>query len=546
MSEAIQKVAGARLRNVLGTMTSRRIFGISTGFIVTALVQSSSATTVMIVSFVNAGLLTLMESIGVIMGANLGTTVTAWIVAGWFEIGKISLNNLSLPIIALALPMYFIKKEKVKLWAEVFIGLAILFIGLSLMRDSLPDLSSNTDALSFVKNFSYNDKTYFGKISIALLFVLVGVVITILLQSSSAAMVLTLILTSEGWISFPLAAALILGENIGTTITANIAAWVANVHGKRAARSHFIFNLTGVLIALIVFPIFLNFVAYLSKIMFSGDPNESYVAIPLALCLFHSLFNLFNIILGYSFISRIARLATWLVPSKGVDDEVYSLDFMGSSLLETSELSLVEARKALVKFGDLMRRAYKYIPMLVTEMDEDKLTRYTKKLQKYEDISDRMEMEISNYLSSISRGELSTEGSKRVRVMLHVANYLERIGDIYLEISRNLSNRKEQKAYFTQEMRSNVIQLSELVTQSLDQMLKDLESSERTVDFERSKKIKKEVSQTFKKFKEDYIIKVEKGKYRIQSGMYYSDLLSEMERIANHAASISESLKDQS
>lgn len=542
MSEAIQKLAGTRLRKVLGAMTSTRFFGIFTGLAVTGLVQSSSATTVMVVSFVNAGLLSLTESIGVIMGANLGTTVTSWLISV-LGMGKFSLSALSLPLMAVSFPLLFVSGERSKLWMEALLGFALLFLGLALMREALPDLEQNPAVLQFLQDFSYLDKTYFGQLGILVLLVGVGFVITLLLQSSSAAMALTLVMTSEGWIGFPLAAAIVVGENIGTTITANIAAVVGNVHAKRAARAHFLFNLFGAIWVIMLFPFFLDLVAWLSELLFSLNPRESKGAVPIALSLFHTLFNLINLLILYHFVDLLARLAIRMVPTRHQEDEVFSLDYIGNGLLSTPELSIVEARKELVKFADLMRRAYKYIPLLITEMDERKLEAYNAKLQKYEDISDRMEMEISNYLSKASQGELSARASRRVRMMLHIANYLERIGDIYVEISRNLSHRKEQKAYFIPEMRSRVIQFSELVSRTLDQMVKNLESEEDAIDFEAAQNLEKTVNQQFRILRSEYIAKVEKGDYRVQSGMYYSDLLAEMERIADHAASISGSLR---
>jgi phosphate:Na+ symporter len=541
MSEAIQKVAGAKLRSTLRMMTASKGIGVFTGFSVTGILQSSSATTVMIVSFVNAGLITLEQSVGVIMGANLGTTVTAWIVAV-LGMGKFSISQLSLPILALAFPLIFLSKEKLRLYGEAIFGFAILFLGLSFMRESLPDWQENVEVLSFLKQYSYDRSSYLSGLVLTLLFVLLGTVATFLLQSSSAAIALTLLLTAGGFISFPLAAAVILGENIGTTITANFAAVVANVYAKRAARVHLIFNVLGVVWAILLFPFFLDLIAALSEVLFGGNPNNDEAVIALSLSLFHSLFNLFNLLLCLNFVPLLVRVATWMVPSRTSEDEMFSLDYIGSGLMATPELSMLEARKELLNFGDLIRKAYKYIPLLIVEMDEKKLDQYVKKLEKYEAISDRMEMEICNYLSKISQSELSTFGNNRVRAMLNVANYLERIGDIYLEVSRNLTNRKEQKAYFTPEMRNSVLRLSELVSQSLDLMVKNIDSSNEKDHFEASAKIEREINRLFAALKVDYIEKVEKGKYRIQSGMYYSDLLSEMERIADHAATISTTL----
>ena len=259
MSDAIQKVAGTKLREILGAMTSNKYFGVFTGMLITVLVQSSSATTVMVVSFVNAGLITLVESIGVIMGANIGTTVTGWLISE-LGLGKFSISALCLPIVAVAFPMMFAKKELTKQWGEVLLGFAILFLGLSFMKDSVAGLQENTDALSWVQNISYYDKGYLGKFGISLLFVLIGTLLTIVVQSSSAAMALTLVMCNEGWIPFPLAAAIILGENIGTTITANLAALIANVHAKRAARAHIIFNVFGVIWMLLGFPVWLQLI----------------------------------------------------------------------------------------------------------------------------------------------------------------------------------------------------------------------------------------------------------------------------------------------
>lgn len=537
MSESVQKFAGARLRKVMRAMTANRGLGVLTGFTVTGVLQSSSATTVMIVSFVNAGLISLEQSVGVIMGANLGTTVTAWLVAV-LGMGKFSISALSLPMIAIGFPFIFLSKEKMRLYGEAIFGFAILFIGLSFMREALPAWQENIALLEFLKQFDYGQSNYLYQLGVTILFVVFGMVATFLLQSSSAAMALTIVLTADGLISFPLAAAIILGENIGTTFTANIAAVVGNVYAKRSARTHLLFNLLGVLWAIILFPFFLDFIAFLSEILFGANPMESEAVVPLGLSLFHTLFNLFNLIIFYNLTKLLVRLATLMVPSRGSEDELFSLDFIGSSLMATPELSLMEARKELVKFADLIRKAYKFIPLLITEMDERKLNKHVEKLEKYEDISDRMEMEISNYLSKVSQSELSMEGTTKVRGMLHVANYLERIGDIYLEVSRNLTHRKEQKAYFTPDMRNQVMQLSELVSRSLDLMVKSVELNNQAENLRNIQRLESDVKELYTRLKSDYIHKVEKGKYRIQSGMYYADLLAEMERIADHANNV--------
>lgn len=540
MSDAIQKVAGVKLREILEVMTSKRILGLFTGLLITGLVQSSSATTVMVVSFANAGLLTLVESIGVIMGANIGTTITGWIISE-LGLGRFSIASLSLPILAIGFPMMFSKRERLKSWGEVFVGFAILFLGLSFMQDSVSGLR-NEELLSWIQGFSYTDRPYFFQIPIITLFVLIGVLITIVVQSSSASMALILVMTYQGWISFPLAAAIILGENIGTTITANLAAIVGNVHAKRAARSHFLINVIGVAWMLLVFPWFLKATAAILTAMGGLDPFTQVEAVPRALALFHTLFNVVNVLILIGFTHRLARLTVRFTPSRNHDDEQFSLDYIGTGLLETSELSIVEARRELVKFSEVVRRAFRYIPMLVTEMDENRLSIYNRQLHKYEELTDRMELEITSYLSHTSKNELSLDASQSVRNMINIANYLERIGDIYVEISRSLNNRKKQKAYFTQDMRDNIIRLSDMVAKSLDQMVCNLSASEKGADFKAASDIEDQIDELYENLRDEYIKKVETGKFKLRSGMYYTDLLSELERIADHSNMVSTAL----
>ncbi len=542
MSDAIQKVAGTKLREILGAMTSNKYFGVFTGMLITVLVQSSSATTVMVVSFVNAGLITLVESIGVIMGANIGTTVTGWLISE-LGLGKFSISALCLPIVAVAFPMMFAKKELTKQWGEVLLGFAILFLGLSFMKDSVAGLQENTDALSWVQNISYYDKGYFGKFGISLLFVLIGTLLTIVVQSSSAAMALTLVMCNEGWIPFPLAAAIILGENIGTTITANLAALIANVHAKRAARAHLIFNVFGVIWMLLVFPFFLQFIGYLVGSLWDINPFQDVKAIPKSLAMYHTVFNIMNVLIMLPFVGLIAKIVIKMVSSKGQEDEVFSLDYIGSGLMATPELSILEAKKELVKFAEVIRRAFNYVPKLVTEMDEKKLRKYNEQIAKYEDISDRMEIEIADYLARTASQELSSSASHRVRAMLNASSYLERIGDIYLELSKNLANRKLKKAYFTPEMRVEVLSVTQLIKSALDQMVSNLNASENSVDFKSAEKIEEDINKLYNQLRKDYVKNVEKGKFRIESGVYYIDMISELERIGDHIASVTEGLK---
>jgi phosphate:Na+ symporter len=541
MSDAIQKVAGVRLRHTLEVMTSRRIFGLFTGLLITGLVQSSSATTVMVVSFANAGLISLVESIGVIMGANIGTTITGWIISE-LGLGRFSIASLSLPILAVGFPMMFSGRDRLKLWGEVFVGFAILFLGLSFMQESVSGLR-NEELLSWIQDFSYTDRPYFLQIPIIILFVLIGIMLTIVVQSSSAAMALTLVMTYEGWISFPLAAAIILGENIGTTITANLAAIVGNVHAKRAARAHFLFNVLGVAWMILVFPWFLKMTAAILELFGAVNPFTEVSGVPRALALFHTLFNVFNVLLLIGFTRSLARMAMRITPSRRSGDDQFSLDYINSGMLDTSELSIVEARRELMRFAELVRRAFKYVPMLVTEMDEKRLDFYNRQLHKHEEMTDHMELEITTYLSKVSSNELSSDASLSVRRMINIAHYLERIGDVYLEISRNLHHRKQQKAYFTQEMRDDIVALSEKVSLAMDVMVQNIEAPENQADLERVRKLEDDIDRDYEKLRDSYVKKVEKGKFRFRSGMYYSDLIADLERIADYVAKVSELLE---
>ncbi|MEQ8924327.1 MAG: Na/Pi cotransporter family protein, partial [Fulvivirga sp.] len=345
MSEGLQKVAGEKMRQILRAMTSNRVAGVLTGFLITSLVQSSSATTVMVVSFVNAGLLSLVESIGVVMGANIGTTITAWIIS---IVGfKIKIGAAALPLIAFGFPLIFSSKTKIKSWGEVIIGFALLFMGLDLLKGSVPDIKSNPEILSFLS--SYTDLGFLS----TLIFVLIGTLLTVVIQSSSATMALTLVMANEGWITFDIAAAMVLGENIGTTITANIAALVANVHAKRTARAHFIFNMFGVAWMLLLMPVFLNVIdVYLS----SDDgvsPFQSAAAIPIALSIFHTAFNVINVLVLIWFVNSIAKIVTKMVKVVGEEDEYFKLEYMTSNLVSTPEISLEEVGKELAKFGEI-------------------------------------------------------------------------------------------------------------------------------------------------------------------------------------------------
>ena len=537
MSDGIQKVAGSKMRSILSKMTSNRFLGITTGFILTALLQSSSATTVMIVSFVNAGLLSLVESIGVIMGANIGTTVTAWLISllGF----KVKIASIALPIIAIGFPMMFSSKSNIKAWAEVLIGFALLFMGLDALKESVPNLKENTEFLSFLS--SYADM---GIIS-TLIFIGVGTILTLVVQSSSAAMALTLVMCYEGYIPFELAAAMVLGENIGTTITANLAALVGNVHAKRAARAHFIFNIFGVIWMIFAFQFFINSIdSYMISNM-DLSPVSSVgesVAVPIGLSIFHTTFNILNVLLLVWFVPLISRTVIRMQPSKGETDEEFHLEHIGGGLMQTAELSVLEAQKEVIKFGKITSKLYNMILELRKETDSKKFNKLMARIKKYEDITDRMEVEIADYLAKAAQGEMSDSASFKVRSMISIINDMERIGDICYQMSISIERKKERKAEFTAESKKSIEGLLGEVQKALDIMNNNLNSEYSQVTLTEANNAEININNMRNKLRKSYLQKIEKGEMPIQTGMIYNNLIHSLEKVGDHIFNISEAI----
>lgn len=536
MSEGIQRTAGSKLRDILSSMTKNRYLGVFTGFLITCLVQSSSATTVMVVSFANAGLLTLIESIGVIMGANIGTTITAWLIA--FFGFKVKISAFALPIIAIGFPMMFAKKAVLRSTAEVFIGFALLFLGLDALKNAVPDLNQNPEFLEFLGTFSG-----YGVLT-TVIFVLVGTLVTIVVQSSSAAMALTLTLLFNDVITFEIAAAMVLGENIGTTITANVAAIVANVHAKRAARAHLIFNVVGVAWMILLFPFFLDFVdyiwapaqAFLQTIISDIDKSQS----ELQLSLFHSVFNVLNTLLMIGFIPYIAKLVIKLVPSRGIEDETFHLEYIGTGTVVTTEASILESKKEIQKFGKLVQRMTGFVSELLVETDKKKFKKMLERIKKYEEITDKIETEVVGYLARVSENELSEDASLQIRSMLSVADDLETIGDINYSMSRTIKRKNEDKIYFIPQQRENLLELIKLVNEAMTLMQNNISAEMSKVDLEKAYHAEKEINRMRNNLKKAHLKSIEAGEYQHASGMIYTDLFAALESIGDHVISISE------
>ncbi len=537
MSDGIQKVAGSKMRSILSKMTSNRFLGITTGFILTALLQSSSATTVMIVSFVNAGLLSLVESIGVIMGANIGTTITAWLISllGF----KVKISSIALPIIAIGFPMMFSSKSNIKSWAEVLIGFALLFMGLDALKGAVPNLKENAEFLSFLS--SYADM---GTISL-LIFIGVGTILTLVVQSSSAAMALTLVMCYEGYIPFELAAAMVLGENIGTTITANLAALVGNVHAKRAARAHFIFNIFGVIWMIFAFQFFINSIdSYMISNM-DLSPVSSVgesIAVPIGLSIFHTTFNILNVLLLVWFVPLISRTVIRMQPSKGETDEEFHLEHIGGGLMQTSELSVLEAQKEVIKFGEITSRLHNMIPELIQETDNKKFNKLMERIKKYEDITDKMEIEIADYLAKASQGEMSDSASLKVRSMISIINDMERIGDICYQMSISIESKRREKEDFTVESSKSIENMLSEVQKALDIMNNNLSSEYSQVTLTEANNAEININNMRNKLRKSYLQKIEKGEMKIQTGMIYHNLIHSLEKVGDHIFNITEAI----
>ena len=533
MSEGIQKVAGNKMRSILSSMTSNRFKGVFTGFTITSLVQSSSATTVLVVSFVNAGLLSLTESIGVIMGANIGTTITAWLIS---IVGfKVKIATYALPIIAFGFPLMFFNKDKLKFWGEVLVGFALLFMGLSLLKDSVPDLKSNPQILEYLSRY-----TDLGFLSI-LIFVGIGTIITVVVQSSSAAMALTLVMANNGWIPFELAAAMVLGENVGTTITANLAAIIGNVHAKRAAMSHFIFNIFGVIwIVLLIHP-----VLYLvdSYIVSTGvdSPYTTATSIPIGLSLFHSSFNIVNTLLLLGFVNFIAKVVTKAIKSTG-DDE-YSLEYINTGLMNTAELSIEQARKETVRLGELtLKMGIQFRELLEAEKPK-KQKKLLDKIAALEEMTDRMEMEISEYLMGVSTaGTLSARSTIKVTSLLSCVNDLERIGDIVFQMSKDVERNLENNKGFKNKQINNILKMMDLVDEAFKIMIQNLDSTSKQISLEPAVKIEQEINQMRDQLRNDLTHNIEKDKYDAKRDGLYKDIFHLCEKLGDHIVNVSEAI----
>ena len=549
MSEGLQKAAGDRMRHILGAMTSNRFKSVTTGLTITSIIQSSSATTVMVVGFVNAGLLALNQAIGVIMGANIGTTVTAWLISllGF----KADISILAVPLMALGFVMSISKNERYKNISECVIGFSLLFLGLSLMKESVPDLRKTPEVLSFIQGWT---ELGFGSVIIFMLF---GTVLTLVLQSSSATMALTLIMMSMGWIPFHMGAAMVLGENIGTTITANIAAAVANTNAKRAAFAHTLFNVFGVIWALILFKPFTALIGVIIAAMGYPNPTEftqtgtidptspESTSMLYGLSMFHTLFNTFNTCILIWFIPQLEAIVTSVIKGKqNKEDEAFRLKFISGGHTSTAELSISQAQKEIQHFAQISRNGLGYIRSAIHATKSSEFEEYRQKLVKYEEIADRIEFEIASFLKDLPQDSVSEHTREDINAMYKIVNELESLGDSGEAISRILTRRNKHNKTFSEDNIRNIDSLINLVDKAYEIMIENLKNEKVSMlGLKKAIDCEIQINDLRNLLREEEISSIEKGGTNYLGSVYYMDVISEIERMGDFIINISQALE---
>ncbi|WP_103665326.1 Na/Pi cotransporter family protein [Gracilimonas amylolytica] len=539
-SDGLQKVAGNKLRAILKGMTTTRFRGILTGFTTTTITQSSSTTTVMVVSFVNAGLITFIESTGVIMGANIGTTVTAWMVSIFGF--KMQITPIAIMLIGIFFPFMFFGREKLKNLAEAMIGFGILFIGLDFIKNGVPNIQENPEMFMFLDQF-----TEFGFLSI-LLFVLAGTLLTLVTQSSSASTAITLVMLFQGWIDFPIAAAMILGENIGTTVTANIAAIVGNVYAKRAARFHFVFNVFGVIWMLILLNPFLNMIdqvmSYFSPevgSLFNITDEAGRSNATLGLSLFHSAFNVLNVILMVGFVPRIVKFVEKYQKDKSKTDHEYRLKYISSGMMSSPELSMTQAHKEIEMFARLVDKMHYSMEGLLFNK-QNRRDHFLKKIKKREEITDNLELEIAEYLTKISSYNLTEDATRRIRGMHSMINDLERVGDIYYQMSKTFERMENEGTHLPEEAMEKLKSLLDLIHEAIRHVRQDLELDNDEADLSVAMEIENRINKCRDGLLEYYYGQLEKKTYSNQVGFVFLDYVNRLEKIGDHIFNVNEAI----
>ena len=576
MSEGLQKAAGDRLRNILSAMTRNRFTGTLTGFLITALIQSSSASTVMVVSFVNAGLMSLAQSMAVIMGANVGTTFTAWVIALFGF--KVNISAFVLPLIGLAIPLLFTKKSRNKSIGEFLIGFAFLFMGLDMISRYVPDLQSNPEMFAFLERYAS-----MGYLSV-LIFLGVGILLTMVIQSSAATFAITLIMCSKGWIDFDLACAIVLGSNIGTTITPILASMSGNVAAKRTAMGHLLFNLLGTVWVLFLYFPFVHLNVWLTEALGQGSPEAlaGYVkhieatqpeiynhlfdnslpeghdvlakvaamqqSVSIGLSIFHTVFNLINLSIMIWFTGLYVKIVEKLVPAKHKEDEEFQLKFISGGLMNASELNITQAEKEIAVYAERVQRMIGMAQQLVHgKEDSEEFSHLFSRLEKYEDISDRMEIEIAHYLNRCSEGRLSNEGKLKIAGMLRVVSEIESIADCCVGAGKILIRKQQSQVKFNDEIYTNIDAMFGYVERAMTNMvalLNDIEHA-REQEIIVSYNKEREINNFRNQLRTANIENINSRHYEYQAGIYYMDLISDLEKMGDYIINVVDAVREQ-
>lgn len=582
MSEGLQKAAGNRLRNILGAMTRNRFAGTLTGFIITALIQSSSASIVMVVSFVNAGLMSLSQSMAVIFGANVGTTFTAWIISLFGF--KVDVSAFAVPLMAFAVPLLFSSKNRTKSIGEFLIGFALLFLGLNMISQYVPDLQSNPEMFAFLRHYA---SLGFGSVVI---FMLVGLVVTMIIQSSAATFAICLIMFSKGWIDFDLACAIVLGSAIGTTITPILASMSGNIAAKRTAMGHLIFNIFGMVWCLALFYPFVNFIQELCGWTGIGNPNQLYgfvnhlestdpevynnlfnnalpashpaygrvstalaslaamqVSASIGLSVFYTVYKLINLSIMIWFTNLYVKIVEWLIPARNKGEEEFSLTYIRGGILSASELNITQAEKEVHVFAERVGRMIPMAHDLVhTKEGSDEFNKLYSRLEKYEEISDRMEIEIAHYLNRCSEGRLSNTGKLRIAALLRIVSEIESIADCCLGAGKILLRKQQSGAKFTEGIYSTLDSMFELVDDAMHRMvgllvnLDNINSADIVASYNREREINNYRNQ----LRASNIENINNKNYEYQAGIYYMDLVSDLEKTGDYITNVVDAVKD--
>jgi phosphate:Na+ symporter len=529
MSEALQKLAGPQLRHVLSAMTTNRVSGVFTGMLTTVAVQSSTATTVMTVSFVNAGLLTLVQAISVIMGANIGTTLTAWIMSAGFSF---KISDFVWPVFLIGLLLIYSKKNRYV--GDFLFGIAFMFLALATLGESqLPP--AELDALkSFFASFSPNS---FGTI---LLFLLFGTILTCILHSSAALMAITMMLCTQAGLPIYLGIALVMGENIGTTLTANLVALTANTEARRAAFGHLFFNVFGVIWVLCIFKHFVNLACGLVGFNPATDTPTG-TQLTFALAAFHTCFNVSNTIVLLPFVKQVAKVCCWVwKPRANADDDDFRLRFIQSGIMKTPELSVLEAQKEIQSFAERIQRMFGMVRDLLEEKNEDKFVKIYERIQKYENISDNMEIEIAKYLDQVSNAHLSDETKSKIRSMLRQISEIESIGDACNNMGRTINRKFHSKDDFNEQQYDHIHQMFELVDDALTQMNVLLKGHKEDLNATRTFNIENEINNYRNQLRSENLTDINNHQYDYASGTMYMDIIQECEKLGDYVVNVVE------